>query len=67
MIGNLETGKYRILVDDTMTSGGGNQCTHTHPYLTADNRHAIYNADPCYGTPQVYAARLPEDFLTSLS
>ena len=31
VIGNLATGKYRILVEDTMASGGGNQCTHTHP------------------------------------
>jgi len=66
VIGNLETGNYRILVDDTQTSGGGNQCTHTHPYLTADNRHVIYNSDLYTGIPQVYAARLPDGFLASL-
>lgn len=66
VIGNLNTAKYRILVDNTMTSGGGNQCTHTHPYLTADNRHVIYNCDLYTGIPQVYAARLPEGFLASL-
>jgi len=66
VVGNLETGKYRVLVDNTMCSGGGNQCTHTHQYFTADNRHVIYNSDLYTGIPQVYAARLPEDFLAGL-
>jgi hypothetical protein len=66
VVGNLETGRYRVLVQDTQGSGGGNQCTHTHPYLTADNRHVIYNADPCYGPAQVFAARIPPGFLESL-
>jgi len=65
VIGNLQTGRCRVLVEDSQASGGGNQCTHTHPYLTADNRYVIYNADPG-GTPQVYAARLPDGFLKSL-
>ncbi len=65
VVGNLETGKFRTLVEDTEGTGGGNQCTHTHPYLTADNRYVIYNADP-HGIPQVFAARLPAGFLASL-
>jgi hypothetical protein len=65
VIGNLDTGKYRVLVEDSGASGGGNQCTHTHPYLTTDNRYVIYNADPG-GVPQVFAARLPDGFLASL-
>jgi len=65
VIGNLETRQYRTLVENTEGSTSGNQCTHTHPYLTADNRHVIYNADP-QGTPQVFAARLPPGFLESL-
>jgi hypothetical protein len=65
VVGNLATGKCRVLVEDSQASGGGNQCTHTHPYLTADNRHVIYNADPG-GIPQVFAARVPEGFLESL-
>jgi len=65
VVGNLETGKHRVLVQDSQASSGGNQCTHTHPYLTADNRFVIYNADPG-AVPQVFAARLPEDFLASL-
>jgi hypothetical protein len=66
VVGDLTTGKCRILVSDTEASGGGNQCTHTHPYLTADNRYAIYNADP-HGIPQVFAAKLPPGFLASLA
>jgi hypothetical protein len=65
VMGNLETGKHRVLVQDSQASSGGNQCTHTHPYLTVDNRFVIYNADPG-GVPQVYAARLPDGFLQSL-
>lgn len=65
VVGNLETGKYRVLVDDSMASSGGNQCRHTHPYLTADNRNVIFNADPD-GIPQIFAARVTEEFLKSL-
>ena len=65
VVGNLGTGNYRVLVEDSEASGGGNQCTHTHPYLTADNRYVIYNADP-HGTAQVFAAKLPQGFLASL-
>ena len=66
VLGNLQTGKYRLLVENTLASGGGNQCTHTHPYLTADNRHVIFNADPYYSPAQVFAAVLPDGFLRSL-
>lgn len=66
VVGNLDTGKYRVLVENSGASGGGNQCTHTHPYLTADNRYVVYNADPD-GIPQVFAARLPDGFLASLA
>ena len=66
VVGNLETGKFRTLVEDSEGTGGGNQCTHSHPYLTADNRYVIYNADPG-GIPQVYAAKLAPGFLESLA
>jgi len=66
VIGNLVTGKHRVIVQDSMSSGGGNQCRHTHPYLTADNGHVIYNADPFFAPPQVFAARIPPEFLKSL-
>jgi hypothetical protein len=64
IVGSLRTGKIRILVRNTFALGGGNQCTHTHPYLTTDNRYAIYNATP--GIAQVFAAKLPPGFLESL-
>ena len=67
VMGNLATGKYRVLVDDTLASGGGNQCTHTHPYITADNRYVIFNADLVCGIPQVFAAKIPPEFLESLN
>ena len=66
IIGNLQSGKYRILVKNTLASGGANQWSHTHPYLTANNRHVIFNTDNFYGIPQVYAATVPEEFLVSL-
>ena len=66
VIGNLETRKYRTAVADSMAPGGGNQCTHTHPYLTADNRFIVYNAAPGGAIPQVFAAELTDDFLPSL-
>lgn len=66
VIGNFNTGRYRTLVQNTMTSSGNNQSTHTHPYLTADNRHVIFNADPYHAIPQVYAAKVSESFLQSL-
>jgi hypothetical protein len=67
VVGNLKTGKHRVLVEDAICDGGGNQCTHAHPYFTADSRHVIFNANPCHSTPQVYAARVPNGFLESLA
>jgi len=66
VIGNLNTGKYKVLVEDSMSYGGGNQCTHTHPYITADNKHVIFNANPYLSTPQVFSAEIPEEFLKQL-
>jgi hypothetical protein len=66
VIGCFATGKRRTLVADTLTSGGGGEHSHIHPYLTADNKHVIYNSNPYYSTTQVFAAKIPEDFLPSL-
>ena len=63
-IGSLITGKFRTLCLSG-TSCGSPQYTHAHPYLTADNKHVIFNSDRT-GIPQVYAATVPEDFLKSL-
>jgi hypothetical protein len=66
VVGNVATGKHRVLVRDTLGSGGGNQSTHSHPYMTADNGAVIFNADPYYSAGQVFAARIPAGFLKSL-
>ncbi|MFW6061065.1 MAG: hypothetical protein ACODAQ_12865 [Phycisphaeraceae bacterium] len=66
VIGNIETGKYRTLVSDCGAQGGGPACSHPHPYLTADNRRVIYNADP-HHVCHLHVATLPDDFLASLN
>lgn len=65
VIGNIKTGKYRTIVSNCGAQGGGAACSHPHPYMTADNRNIIFNADP-YGICHVHAARIPEEFLNSL-
>ncbi len=66
VVGNFETGKYRVLVRDCMVHGlAGTSNWEPDPYFTADNRYVIYNASP-FGTNQVHAAKVPPDFLESL-
>lgn len=70
VIGNFETGKHRTLIHDCLCYAGS-VWPCSLPYLTADLRHIIYRAkeDPrCEGYQgfQVYAARLPDDFLPGL-
>lgn len=65
VVGNLRTGRYRTLVGDCGSRGGGAAASHVHAWFTADSRHVIYNADPT-GLCQVHKARLPGDFLASL-
>ncbi|HXK44357.1 MAG TPA: hypothetical protein PL060_00275 [bacterium] len=65
VIGNIKTGKYRTLVSNCGAQGGGAAASHPHPYMTADNKNVIFNADP-FGICHVFAARIPEDFLKSL-
>lgn len=66
VVGNYATGRYRTLVTDAMSSGGNGQHNHVHPYLTADNGHVIYNANPYYSPTQVFAAEVSKGFLASL-
>jgi hypothetical protein len=66
VIGNLETGRYRTLVQDSRSTSGAGQHQHVHAYLTATNRHVIYNANPHDGPTQVWAAHVTPDFLASL-
>lgn len=65
VVGNIKTGKYRTLVSNCGAQGGGAACSHPHPYMTADNKNVIFNADST-GICHVYAARIPEGFLESL-
>lgn len=65
VVGNLETGKHRTLLQDCKASCGSPQFSHPHAYFTADLRHVIYNADPA-GVPQVFKATIPDGFLASL-
>lgn len=66
VIGNWDSGKCRVLIQNTGAQMGGPACSHVHPYLTADNRHVIYNADP-YGLCQVHKAEIPAGFLELLT
>ena len=65
VVGNIETGKYRTLVSNTGSQGGGPASSHVHAYFTADSGNVIYNANP-YGLCHLHAAKLPDDFLSSL-
>ena len=65
VVGNIGTGKSRVLLGDCGAQGGGPACSHPHPYMTADNRRVIFNADR-FGVCHVYAAHVTPEFLQSL-
>jgi len=65
VIGNIKSGKCRAVISNCGSQGGGPACSHPHPYLTADNRHIIYNADP-YHVCHVYKALIPDEFYESI-
>lgn len=63
-VGSLASGRWvRLLATGTVSDS--NQWSHAHPYLTADNRWAVFTSNRD-GHPQVYGARLPEGLLASL-
>jgi hypothetical protein len=62
---NVESGKYRTLVEDCRCSAAGDDGRQAKPYFTADSRYVIYNGDPD-GVVNVFAAEIPEGFLQSL-
>src|SRR5690606_7912074 len=64
IIGSIATGKTRVLCH-AHTSVGYPQYTHSHPYLTSDIRHVVFNSDRT-GLAQVYCASVPDGFLESL-
>lgn len=65
VVGNIATGKSAVLLADCGAQGGGAACSHPHPYMTADNRRVIFNADR-YGVCHVYAAHVTDAFLRGL-
>ena len=63
-IGSIKSGKFRKLVE-SKTVHDGKQWSHTHPYVTADNKWLIYTSTRA-GHPQVFGARIPDSFLEEL-
>lgn len=63
-IGSFASGKCRRACF-SRTVYDGQQWSHAHPYLTADNRWLIFTARR-NGHPQVYGARLAEGWLDTL-
>lgn len=63
-IGGVESGRL-LPFCESRTSRGHGQPGHTHPYITPDNRHVIFNS-AFTGEPQVWAAEIPEGFLETL-
>lgn len=63
-IGSLASGAHRRFIF-SRTAHDGQQWSHTHPYMTADNRWLIYTSNRS-GRPQVYGARIPAAFLEGL-
>lgn len=64
VVGSMTSGKFARLC---RTGGrwGGYEPAHAHPYLTADNRWAIFGSLRT-GTAQVFAAEIPDGFLQAL-
>ena len=64
-IGSFRSGVYSRLVY-SRTRHDGKQWSHTHPYLTANNRWLIFTSNRS-GRPQVYGTRIQESFLADLN
>ena len=62
--GRLGSGRMKRLVV-SQTVHDGQQWSHTHPYLTADNRWLIFTSTRA-GRPQVFGAQIPAVFWPSL-
>lgn len=63
-MGSFYSGSCKRLLS-SRTVFDGNQWTHAHPYLTADNRWLIFTSNRG-GYPQVYGARLADGWLDDL-
>jgi hypothetical protein len=60
-VGSVERDALRPVVVSG-TQHDGQQWSHTHPYLTADNRWLIFTSNRG-GHPQVYGAKIPAGYL----
>ena len=63
-MGSIASG-HLLPLCDTRASCSGPQYTHTHAYMTSDNRHVIFNSDHT-GLGQVWAAEIPAGFLDAV-
>jgi len=63
-MGAFGTGRCRVLAV-SRTVGDGHQWSHTHPYLTADNRWLIFTSTRP-GVPQVHGIRVPDSLLADI-
>lgn len=67
VVGNLQTGRHRILVSDCQTNGASAwSWSEPTPCFTADTRHVLYDGSP-FGINQVFAAEVTPEFLGSLA
>ena len=65
VIGSIATGKTRVLLDAYDTPRQMPKAAHSHTYLSRDLKWAVFNGDRT-GRILLYAARVPEGFLTDL-
>ena len=67
IVGSPKTGRTRFVCNSHSAYGrkGFGQQAHPHAYLTTDFRWVVFNSDRT-GTPQTYAAKLPDGFLDGL-
>ena len=63
-VGSIRTARYRLLHRSGSTFGSP-QYTHPHPFFLGDGKTVGWNSDVT-GVPQIYAARIPEGFLSTL-
>jgi hypothetical protein len=63
-IGSVRTARYRLLHRSGATFGSA-QYAHPHPFFLGDGKSVGWNSDVT-GVPQIYAARIPDGFLSTL-
>jgi Tol biopolymer transport system component len=53
------------VICESKTSPTQSQSTHPHPYVTPDLKWIIFNSSRS-GSDHIYAARIPDELMTSL-